>query len=248
MADFVKHTACPECGSRDNLAMYDDQSGFCFGCGHYIRPDMRTRFEDRKETTHKAHVTLPGDFQSGYIPIDAKVWFDQYEITTENLKPLFVGWSESNERVIIPYIIEKNLCAWQGRLFQMTDPLVKDLKRPKWKSQGGIHEILYVLRGNPRSDVVYLVEDIISALKLKLAGFNAIPLFGSQLTNKQRLGLIYSPYNHIVFWLDRDKAREAMSASQSMKDYASFTSEVVITEKDPKEITFADINGMELKR
>lgn len=31
----IGHEPCPKCGSRDNLARYDDGHGFCFGCGHY---------------------------------------------------------------------------------------------------------------------------------------------------------------------------------------------------------------------
>jgi twinkle protein len=36
-ANFVRHEPCPECGSKDNLARYDDGHGYCFGCGHYER-------------------------------------------------------------------------------------------------------------------------------------------------------------------------------------------------------------------
>jgi twinkle protein len=36
---FVRHEACPSCGSRDNLARYSDGHGVCFGCGHYQHPD-----------------------------------------------------------------------------------------------------------------------------------------------------------------------------------------------------------------
>ena len=32
MGTFIKHEPCPRCGSRDNLARYDDGSGYCFGC------------------------------------------------------------------------------------------------------------------------------------------------------------------------------------------------------------------------
>ena len=31
---FVEHAPCPECGSKDNLAVYTDHA-YCFGCGHY---------------------------------------------------------------------------------------------------------------------------------------------------------------------------------------------------------------------
>ena len=33
-SNFVRHEPCPACGSKDNLAVYDDHK-FCFGCGYY---------------------------------------------------------------------------------------------------------------------------------------------------------------------------------------------------------------------
>jgi len=38
-SEFVRHEACPNCGSHDNLARYSDGHGFCFGCGHCDRCD-----------------------------------------------------------------------------------------------------------------------------------------------------------------------------------------------------------------
>lgn len=35
MGTFVGHEACPACGSNDNLARYDDGSGYCFGCEYH---------------------------------------------------------------------------------------------------------------------------------------------------------------------------------------------------------------------
>ena len=32
---FLNHEPCPSCGSRDNLARFDDGHGYCFGCQHY---------------------------------------------------------------------------------------------------------------------------------------------------------------------------------------------------------------------
>ena len=34
-SNFVKHEPCPSCGSRNNLARYDDGHGFCFGCSYW---------------------------------------------------------------------------------------------------------------------------------------------------------------------------------------------------------------------
>lgn len=37
MTKFVQHTNCPSCGSKDNLAVYDNDTATCFGCGHWER-------------------------------------------------------------------------------------------------------------------------------------------------------------------------------------------------------------------
>ena len=34
-SQFDRHEPCPSCGSKDNLARYDDGHGYCFGCGYY---------------------------------------------------------------------------------------------------------------------------------------------------------------------------------------------------------------------
>ena len=35
-ANFVKHGPCTKCGSKDNLARYDDGHSYCFGCSSYF--------------------------------------------------------------------------------------------------------------------------------------------------------------------------------------------------------------------
>lgn len=35
---FLRHEPCPECGSKDNLARYDDGHATCFGCGYQDQP------------------------------------------------------------------------------------------------------------------------------------------------------------------------------------------------------------------
>ena len=32
---FLHHNPCPQCGSKDNLGVYDDGHMYCFGCGYY---------------------------------------------------------------------------------------------------------------------------------------------------------------------------------------------------------------------
>ena len=47
-SEFLQHESCPECGSQDNLARYDDGHGHCFGCGHFEPQDGSTVPQKRK--------------------------------------------------------------------------------------------------------------------------------------------------------------------------------------------------------
>lgn len=54
MANFVKHDSCPNCGSADNLALYDDGSYFCFSyCGY---KSLSKDFKDSLPERPKARV------------------------------------------------------------------------------------------------------------------------------------------------------------------------------------------------
>lgn len=48
----VAKEACPECGSRDNLARYDDGHAYCFGmgCGYYEQGSGESRSSPRRNT------------------------------------------------------------------------------------------------------------------------------------------------------------------------------------------------------
>ena len=52
LSEFLKHEPCPKCGSKDNLARYDDGHAYCFGCEYYEHPDgtASTLKETRKVT------------------------------------------------------------------------------------------------------------------------------------------------------------------------------------------------------
>ena len=41
MSKFLRHEECPKCGSKNNLAVYDDGGRHCFGfdCGYHVRGD-----------------------------------------------------------------------------------------------------------------------------------------------------------------------------------------------------------------
>jgi len=48
-SEFIKHIPCPACGSKDNLAVYSDGHGHCFGCGHWSPPTDGGNIDDYYE-------------------------------------------------------------------------------------------------------------------------------------------------------------------------------------------------------
>jgi len=63
-ARYSHKEACPACGSRDNLARYDDGHGYCFGCGHYERaadallPTLTNRTPAMRDFLHGEAIRL----------------------------------------------------------------------------------------------------------------------------------------------------------------------------------------------
>lgn len=47
-SSYIGKEPCPKCGSRDNLARYDDGHAYCFGCEHRERPDGNHEITPRR--------------------------------------------------------------------------------------------------------------------------------------------------------------------------------------------------------
>lgn len=57
-SEFIRKEPCPQCGSRDNLARYSDQHGWCFGCGYYEKGDGQV---DDIEVKERAEGLVHGE-------------------------------------------------------------------------------------------------------------------------------------------------------------------------------------------
>ena len=57
MANFVRHDSCPNCGSKDNLAIYSDNSYYCFSqCGYKSLSEDYKEELDSKQSKSKVRV------------------------------------------------------------------------------------------------------------------------------------------------------------------------------------------------
>lgn len=53
MANFVAHEPCPNCNSKDNLARYDDDSAYCFGCEYFENSKNETNLNNASVSVKK---------------------------------------------------------------------------------------------------------------------------------------------------------------------------------------------------
>lgn len=98
MAHFLHHTSCPRCNSRDNLAIYSDGSGWCFGC----RFKLGTKVSPYVEQMEKEEHPLPKDLIQEY-PKQVIEWVMKYDVTIPELIRRNVYWSPSTQLLIFKH-------------------------------------------------------------------------------------------------------------------------------------------------
>lgn len=232
---YVRHEPCEHCGSRDNKAVYTDHS-YCFGCQHIeFFTYHNRRIDGVKDTTAKI-VSLPEDIVST-IPAIADSWIKKYDLTLRELYEARVVWSEYRQLLIFPYFDDKgHLWGWQGRYFG------NDPKHPKWTGKGAFKEQIKVHGDLTRckESSIIIVEDIISTIKLSRI-YNTTCLYGSYIDINKYCNIynIYKPSKYII-WLDKDKEKESRLFSLQFNKL-DIPSEVVSTERDPKEYNTLEI-------
>jgi len=236
---FLGHEPCPSCGSRDNLARYSDGHAWCFGCGYRergTRPPLSELFTEPKVEIKTALQTFPSDVTRD-LGMAAKAWLLSYGIREEEWKKHGYLWSPSKEWLIYPMYQhigtqDADLIAFQARQFR------KDAS-PKYLTFGQPHKVMTVVNyDSPDNDVVVLVEDMVSAIKVGRLK-TTLCLFGSHIGNLEVANARLLAQKAIV-WLDYDKKVESMTAASRMNATGLPTS-VIITTQDPKACSMADI-------
>ena len=235
MSQFLYHEPCPQCNSRDNLGVWDDGHKFCFGCGYteggkkslnYYIENYHLKNQNNNNKDIKDVIGLPLDYTTD-LPDVVKTWLDNYGLTDAEVYRYKLGWSDEMERLIFPVYVEDTLVFWQGRSFNMSNPLYSG---PKHITRGKSSDILHIL-GDNMLDTVICCEDMISAIKIARIR-PAWCLFGSNLST-EALERASRLFRRLGVWLDRDKAEYAL---KTVLRASVFFDEVfpIITEKDPK--------------
>lgn len=234
MSEFLRHAPCPKCGSKDNLALYRNGSGYCFGCGFFSRPNKTPYItEDKNDSRHNERcslVRLSGLLQSD-VSKPAYEWIKRYGILLS--EALCRGCRNSKEKPSSLYFTwysdTGELLLAQERPF----PKEGSAKR-KYITYGIPNEVLpiyYHRDGSRCTDRLVIVEDAVSAIKIARIT-DAMPCLGSDLPaiKLKRLAGLYGAF---TVWLDGNMYHKAQAMAQKLQ-MLGCEAKAIYTPLDPK--------------
>lgn len=231
MAVFLRHSPCPNCGSKDNRGIWDDGSEWCFGCRDYKPPgrqEVIQKILDKSKRPNNKIVKLPEDALP-YFPEKVNSWLQKYNLTKEEMRVLNPLYSFDKSLLIFPVYGPDGILMYQGRYFG------DNPKHPKYLTFGA-KDVLHIL--GPDTDKLVLTEDIISAVKVSFVT-TVMPLWGSNIP----LGLatrLSKRFSRLGIWLDMDKAKESLKMRSELAPLFQQV-DSIITELDPKEYSHEEI-------
>jgi hypothetical protein len=226
----IGKTRCPNCAKKgadtrgDNLIKYSDGGSYCFACGFHSGGTKKLfeRYEQPPPNVDTIRP-MPEDVERLTAKHAGWHWLNQYL----KILPQDLLWSSSQQWLIFPYRRDGQLFAWQARNFNEVGP--------KWLTFGSVTDDLYIL-GDQRTPP-FLVEDIVSAIKIKQAGGTAIPLFNCTI-GLERTRKLIARFKLVSLWLDPDKRKETvLEAHRAFK--LGLHMKIMLSESDPKEHTMA---------
>jgi hypothetical protein len=242
----------------------------CYRCGESARiPDDFNPTKERtkskleaakqmraKNTRDYGGIVLPHDYIKflskasftqgcGNTHFAGKNWLAAYGLTSHDWDTYDIGWSDAYTRIIIPIYdpLTDKLVGWVGR-----DPYIRSKEHrvkehmPKWltKKDHSVDRIVFVSKGSKDDTRCFIVEDVISAIKVREAtGIATVALLTTSIATRVMEKL---PYTKLIFWLDRDAYRKAIGHASR---YRALGYEVRThrSAKDPKEYTHDEIKN-----
>lgn len=190
---------------------------------------------------YQRECRLPDDVESD-IPDYFLQWLWSYELDGNDVIDYNMVYSAMWDRLIIPVYISGiygkskatgRMIAWVGRT------LKESKENPKWHlvREYGIKYVYYSL-AEPESDVLVLVEDCISAIKLHRAGFNSVALLTTYVPTELYYGL--SPYT-VKVWLDPDALGKSLDTVRRFNS-VGIRARHVGYHADPKDCPYDEIH------
>lgn len=209
---------------------------YCFRCAEsfWVPPphqSLSERVERAKalrnvDQVHRVpDLPMPPVVEPEKWPLYARVWLYKAGLSDNDIQNLDIYYHGATDRVVIPVVKDGDVIFWQARGF--------DEHRPKYISPrvDRKHIVYECESGGPW---LTLTEDILSALRVHKAGYNAWSLMGTTLTDEILARIIHGGRTVSVF-LDPDApGQEAAKKICKRLDVFGVPHRNLVAERDPK--------------
>jgi len=259
---FLKHTACPRCGSSDALANYSDGGQHCFSCGYHPRVDGRVFLNQRNVNEQDEEISRDSNFSerktipewfTEHLPYEGTEWAASYGITVPELLkwgvkgsikppnllfPLFFTGTEQNDRgdeTRSRGRLDLRQCgAYQVRTFGSSKASTHpESNVPKYYTKGSVSEILPIYQTRERNETRRIVLVEDCLSAMKIARqSDAMPCLTSTLS-LAKLKRLSSLYDTFLVWLDGNMFDKAQRLARLLQLLGA-DAKAVYTEDDPK--------------
>jgi DNA primase len=232
------------CGNSPSMLISHRENGYstyCFRCDEpeshaFVPHGQRSigEIQRHKRELQEAKGKPP------HLPLDAVwtipvtyAWFLKFGISLVEATSRGFMWSEFFNRVVVP-IYSMNSTSLDAVHMRAVRPDDK----PKWLNMGRPSpDAMYWTacdRNYTKSSFIVVVEDLISAIKIDLAGYNAVAILGSDITDVQVQRIIKETAS-VVVWFDNDAAGRK-GAKDAIKQFTMQGIQTlhIESEQDPK--------------
>jgi hypothetical protein len=191
-----------------------------------------TRRKQAAAATGEGVASFSGMLKLGKLTAESKAWLKQYDVTEEEMARYGLAYDHDRDCLLFPLGVGE-FKTWAARYFGTA------INHPKALTFGPReHHAVYIHEKGVPKDAIVFVEDCVSAIKVGRL-VHAYPLLGSYVSQGQ-LKRAAGEFATVYVWLDRDKAKESVVACSTASLYHKpFVP--IITEKDPKEYSDAEI-------
>ena len=224
----------PHCSTSPSAYISNSVKGVrlhCFRCGaNEFEPHDKLSAADvlamrrADETAVRQVYPKTTRLDAPECPTGAHVWVLKAGITPEVASTKFgLGWNEFSQRVVVPILHDGEPTGiWTARAV--------DDRKPKYlMPRGCAGEAWYNM---PPGAPVVIVEDVLSAIKLTLAGYGAMAVLGTAVGPRQ-VSLLAG--REVVGWFDGDAAgRNGYVRLRKALGPVGITPSRIETPRDPK--------------
>lgn len=194
--------------------------------------------------TNTANTDLNYKALTTQFPANVRAWLGSKFVEPEYRRQGNIFWNEEGQELVFPIHDEDGKLVFTCNRYFGTDK-----SHPRYINRGSNEDTILLL-GDKDADVVFIVEDYISALRIGTSKsrelynpplrFVAHPMFGSKPNHEHMLELSQK-YLGCIFFMDPDMHQEAQEYCYRYSQYFH-ASGWVHAGKDPKDFSPPDLN------